>query len=65
MVAATIDRGFGIKGKAHGQESTVRGYQLEDADYEGHSLSMLQRIATALGQEVKIVFVPSRRRANA
>src|SRR5271169_959610 len=34
--------------------------RLEDADYEGHSLSMLRRIAAALGREVKIVFVPSR-----
>ena len=39
--------------------------RLEDADYEGHSLSMLRRIATALGREVKIVFVPTRRRATA
>jgi len=39
--------------------------RLEDADYDGHSLSMLRRIATALGREVKIVFVPSRRRATA
>jgi DNA-binding XRE family transcriptional regulator len=39
--------------------------RLEDADYEGHSLSMLRRIATALGREVKIIFVPSRRRATA
>jgi hypothetical protein len=27
-VAAPIERGFHIKGKAHGQESAVRGYQL-------------------------------------
>jgi ribosome-binding protein aMBF1 (putative translation factor) len=39
--------------------------RLEDADYEGHSLSMLRRIATALGKEVRIVFVPTRRRAAA
>jgi len=32
--------------------------RLEDADYEGHSLSMLDRIATALGQRVEINFVP-------
>ena len=31
--------------------------RLEDADYEGHSLSMLQRIATALGQCVEIRFL--------
>jgi len=32
--------------------------RLEDADYEGHSLSMLDRIAAALGKRVKISFVP-------
>ncbi len=32
--------------------------RLENADYEGHSLSMLHRIATALNQRVKISFVP-------
>ena len=28
--------------------------RLEDADYDGHSLSMLQRIATALNQRLEI-----------
>jgi transcriptional regulator with XRE-family HTH domain len=28
--------------------------RLEDADYEGHSLSMLQRIAAALNQKIEI-----------
>lgn len=32
--------------------------RLEDADYEGHSLSMLSRIAQALNREVKINLVP-------
>jgi len=32
--------------------------RLEDADYEGHSLDMLRRIATALHQRVEIRFVP-------
>ena len=32
--------------------------RLEDADYEGHSLSMLSRIAQALHREVKIDLVP-------
>lgn len=32
--------------------------QLEDADYRGHSLSMLKRIATALNRRVEIRFVP-------
>ncbi len=30
--------------------------RLEDADYDGHSLSMLNRIAGALGRRVKITF---------
>lgn len=35
--------------------------RLEDADYDGHSLSMLRRIATALDQKVEICFVPARK----
>ena len=35
--------------------------QLEDADYEGHSLSMLKRIADALNQRLEIRFVPNTR----
>src|SRR5437762_3436046 len=31
---------------------------LEDADYEGHSMAMLTRIAAALKQRVEIRFVP-------
>ncbi len=30
--------------------------RLEDADYEGHSLSMLNRIAKALGKRIRIQF---------
>ena len=40
--------------------------RLEDADYEGHSLAMLNRVALALNRRVEIRFVPihrSRRRA--
>ncbi len=33
--------------------------RLEDADYGGHSLSMLRRIAAAVGQRVQIRFVPA------
>ena len=33
--------------------------RLEDADYEGHSLAMLRRIANALGKRVEIRFVPA------
>ena len=32
--------------------------RLEDADYEGHSLAMLNRIAAAMNKRVKIEFVP-------
>jgi ribosome-binding protein aMBF1 (putative translation factor) len=35
--------------------------RLEDADYEGHSLSMLKRIAEALDKRVEIRFVPAKR----
>ena len=35
--------------------------RLEDADYEGHSLSMLRRIANALNKEIEIRFVSKSR----
>jgi ribosome-binding protein aMBF1 (putative translation factor) len=38
------------------QQSVIA--RLEDADYEGHSLSMLQRIACALNQKVEINLLP-------
>ncbi len=34
--------------------------QLENADYDGHSLSMLRRIADALSQRIEIRFVPQK-----
>jgi DNA-binding XRE family transcriptional regulator len=37
---------------------------LEDADYEGHSLSMLRRIAKALDRRVEIRFVPLRHKSR-
>ena len=37
--------------------------RLEDADYEGHSLAMLRKIAGALNQRVEIRFIPIRRSA--
>jgi predicted transcriptional regulator len=40
------------------QQSTIA--RLEDADYEGHSLSMLRRIAEALDQRLEVRFVPNR-----
>lgn len=33
--------------------------RLEDAEYDGHSLAMLNRIASALKQRVEIRFVPA------
>lgn len=36
--------------------------RLEDADYEGHSLAMLRRIAAALDKRVEIRFVPANRK---
>ncbi len=36
--------------------------RLEDADYAGHSLAMLRRIAAALNKRVEIRFVPVRDR---
>ena len=38
--------------------------QLEDADYQGHSLLMLRRIAGALDKRVEIRFVSVRRKAQ-
>ena len=35
--------------------------RLEDADYDGHSLSMLKRIAEALGKRLEIRFLPAKR----
>jgi DNA-binding XRE family transcriptional regulator len=37
--------------------------RLEDADYEGHSMAMLRRIAGALNKRVEIRFVPLKRSA--
>jgi len=38
--------------------------QLEDADYQGHSLLMLRRIAASLDKRVEIRFVSVRRKAQ-
>jgi len=39
--------------------------RLEDADYDGHSLAMLRRIATALKKRLEIRFVPVRSKVSA
>ena len=36
--------------------------RLEHSDYEGHSLSMLRRIATVLDKRIEIRFLPARRK---
>jgi DNA-binding XRE family transcriptional regulator len=36
--------------------------RLEDADYEGHSLAMLRRVASALNKRVELRFVSARRK---
>ncbi len=39
--------------------------RLEDADYEGHSLAMLRRIAAALDKRVEIRFLPAKGKLRA
>lgn len=39
--------------------------RLENADYQGHSLSMLRRIAAAVDKRVEIRFVPAKKLAQA
>src|ERR1700747_757865 len=60
---------YGLRPKAgltHRQRAKLVGTspsaicRLEDADYEGHSLAMLRRIAAALDKRVEIRFVPLR-----
>ena len=43
--------------------STSVNSRLEDGDYEGHSLAMLRRIASALNKRVEIRFVSVKRAA--
>ncbi len=38
--------------------------RLENADYEGHSLAMLRRIAAALGHRLELRFVPTGRKVG-
>ncbi len=39
--------------------------RLESADYSGHSLNILQRIAAVFNQKVQVTFVPIRSRVRA
>jgi hypothetical protein len=47
---------FGALSSIGTQQSVIS--RLEDADYEGHSLSMLQSIAQALNQRLELNLVP-------
>jgi ribosome-binding protein aMBF1 (putative translation factor) len=38
--------------------------RLEDADYKGHSLAMLRRVASSLNKRVELRFVDARRTAR-
>jgi ribosome-binding protein aMBF1 (putative translation factor) len=38
--------------------------QLEDANYEGHSMAMLRRVAQALHQRVEVRFVPEKNKSD-
>ena len=70
MGPRSIDRGIGMEdvdagritqrqlAKKVGTTASVI-CRLEDADYQGHSLAMLRRIAAALGKRVEIRFVPA------
>jgi len=46
-----------LAGKVGTTQSVIS--QLEDADYDGHSLSMLRRVATALQSRVEVRIVPN------
>ena len=50
----------GELGKLVGTTASVIS-RLEDGDYRGHSLSMLQRVAAALGKRIDIRFLPAAR----
>ena len=39
--------------------------RLEDADYDGHSLLLLKRIAGVFDKQVEIRFVPAKKRRTA
>ena len=43
-----------LAGKIGSKQAVIS--RLEDADYDGHSLTMLQRIASALGKQVTVEF---------
>lgn len=69
QVALTIRRARETAGLTQGELARRVGTtqsvisRLEDADYEGHTFRILERIATALGQQVVIDLRPESQRA--
>ena len=65
---AALREGAGISQKELARKLKTSQQQisrLESPSYEGHSLSMLRRVATALGATVKVVFeAPATARAG-
>jgi len=60
LYAARMNAGLTQKQLAEAAETTQQVIsQLEDADYQGHSLSMLRRIAAALDSHVEFRLVPN------
>ena len=62
-VARQICEARQVRGLSQAKLATLIGTtqsaiaRLEDADYDGHSLTMLRRIADALGYDVEVRFV--------
>ena len=53
---------FTLADEGSGTRYIARCLHKDDADYEGHSLAMLNRIAAAVERRVEMRFVPRRRR---
>lgn len=59
LTALRLQSGMTQRQLAHLVGTTASAIcRLENADYEGHSLAMLNRIAAALDQRVELRFVP-------
>ncbi|MEK7760665.1 MAG: XRE family transcriptional regulator [Nitrospirota bacterium] len=59
LTAVRLQSGLTQRQLAHLVGTTASAIcRLEDAEYEGHSLAMLNQIAAALKQRVEIRFVP-------
>ena len=59
LIALRLQSGMTQRQLAHLVGTTASAIcRLENADYEGHSLAMLNRIAAALDRRVELRFVP-------